>query len=67
MVNFGAAEGCPNACGGGGYYWTKDQVWRVQNSGPVYALPEIYLNDGRNAQQWYQMSVYSVQTYGKAV
>ncbi|MBE0696334.1 MAG: hypothetical protein IH586_05370, partial [Anaerolineaceae bacterium] len=66
MINFGAAEGCPNACGGGGYYWTKDQVWRVQNSGPVYSLPEIYLNDGRNAQQWYQMSVYSKQKYGKA-
>jgi hypothetical protein len=66
MINFGAAEGCPNACGGGGHTWTKDQVWRVQNSGPVYALPEIYLNDGRNAQQWYQMSAYARQKYGKA-
>lgn len=65
MINFGAAEGCPNACGGGGYTWTKDQVWKVHNSGPVYALPEIYLNDGRNAQQWYQMSLYAKQTYGK--
>ncbi len=65
LVNFGAAEGCPNACGGGGYYWTKEQVWRVHNSGPVYALPEIYLNNGANARQWYQMSVYSVQTHGR--
>jgi hypothetical protein len=65
MVNFGAAEGCPNYCGGGGFTWTKDQVWKVQNSGPVYALPEIYLNDGRNAQQWYQMSQYAKQKYGK--
>ena len=65
MINFGAAEGCPNACGGGGYTWTKDQAWRVHNSGPVYALPEIYLNDGRNAEQWYQLSAYAKQTYGK--
>ena len=65
LVNFGAAEGCPNGCGGGGYYWTREQVWRVQNSGPVYAMPEIYLNDGRNAQQWYQMSLYSVQTHAR--
>jgi len=66
MINFGAAEGCPNACGGGGYIWTKDEVWLVHNSGPVYPLPEIYLNDGRNAQQWYAMSAYAEQTYGKA-
>lgn len=65
LINFGAAEGCPNACGGGGYYWTREQVWRVQNSGPVYALPEIYLNDGRNAEQWYQMSLYALQAHGK--
>lgn len=65
LINFGAAEGCPNACGGGGYTWTREQVWRVQNSGPVYALPEIYLKDGRNAQQWYKMSLYALDTHGK--
>jgi hypothetical protein len=64
LINFGAAEGCPNACGGGGYSWTKQQVWTVHNSGPVSPMPEIYLNDGRNAQQWYQMSLYSVQAHG---
>jgi hypothetical protein len=64
LINFGAAEGCPNACGGGGHYWSKDEVLRVQNSGLVSSLPEIYLNDGRNAQQWYQMSVYAQQKNG---
>jgi len=64
LINFGAAEGCPNACGGGGYTWTKDQVLRVTNLGPVYSLPEIYLNSGTNASQWYQLSAYSVQRYG---
>jgi len=64
LYNFGAAEGCPNACGGGGYYWTREQAWTVQNSGPVYSIPEIYLKDGRNALQWYRMSLYSVEAHG---
>lgn len=64
LYNFGAAEGCPNACGGGGYYWTRDQVLKVTNFGPIHSVPEIYLNDGRNANQWYQLSLYSAQNYG---
>lgn len=64
LYNFGAAEGCPNACGGGGYYWTKDQVLKVTNFGPIHAVPEIYLNNGVNANQWYQLSAYSVKVYG---
>lgn len=64
LVNFGAAEGCPYSCGGGGHYWTRDEVLRVTNEGPVYAMPEIYLNDGRNAQQWYQLSAYSASKLG---
>jgi hypothetical protein len=31
----------------------------------VYALPEIYLNSGTNANQWYLMSQYSVQAHGR--
>jgi hypothetical protein len=64
LYNFGAAEGCPNACGGGGYSWTREQVWRVTNAWPVYPLPEIYRVDGRNAEQWYQLSAYSAITHG---
>jgi hypothetical protein len=64
LYNFGAAEGCPDFCGGGTHYWTRDQVLKVTNSGPVYSMPEIYLNSGRNAQQWYALSLYSVQKYG---
>lgn len=65
LINFGAAEGCPNFCGSREYTWTKAQAWRVQNSGPVYALPEIYLNSGVHANQWYQMSQYAFQAYGR--
>lgn len=64
LYNFGAAEGCPNACGGGGYTWTLAQVLQVTNTRPVYPLPEIYLNSGTNARQWFQLSQYSVRTTG---
>lgn len=64
LYNFGAAEGCPNFCGGGGYTWTKEQVFQVTNGGPVYSVPEIYLNSGANASQWYQLSLYSVSSHG---
>lgn len=64
LYNFGAAEGCPNACGGGGYSWTLEQVWSVTNAGPIYSVPEIYLNDGRNAKQWYELSKYSAARHG---
>ena len=64
LYNFGAAEGCPNACGGGGYTWTRDQVLQVTNTRPVYPLPEIYLNSGTNARQWFQLSQYSATRTG---
>lgn len=64
LYNFGAAEGCPNACGGGGFTWTRDQVLQVTNTRPVYPLPEIYLNNGANARQWFYLSQYSVRTTG---
>ena len=64
LYNFGAAEGCPGGCGGGGYSWTLSQVLRVHSTAPVYPMPEIYLNNGRNAQQWFQLSQYSVRTRG---
>lgn len=71
LINFGAIPGCPYfrspgaQCGGDGYIWTKEQVWYViWGSPPVYPLPEIYANNGVNAEQWYLMSVYSYQMHG---
>jgi hypothetical protein len=64
LINFGAAEGCPDFCGSSEYRWTKDQVLQVTATGPIYSLPEIYLNSGANARQWYLLSVYSVQKRG---
>jgi hypothetical protein len=71
LYNFGAIPGCPYfaipgaQCGGGGFYWSKEQVWMVTYGlSPVFPLPEIYRTDGVNAQQWYLMSVYSYTNHG---
>jgi hypothetical protein len=67
LINFGAAEGCPNACGGGGFYWTKDKVMRVTSEGSIYVLPQIYRPDGHNAKQWHELSKYSVTRFGRPI
>lgn len=74
LVNFGAIPGCPSfsrpgaQCGTYPYLWSREQVWYViYGAGPVYPLPEIYLTNGVNAEQWYLMSVYSVEYHGKSI
>jgi len=81
MINFGAIPGCPYlaapgaTCGSYRCYdinkscvWTKEQVWYViWGSKPVYPVPEIYSNNGVNAQQWYLMSVYGYTAHGYPV
>ena len=62
--DFGTLDGCatrswPNYanCGNG---WTRDQVWyAVYGTAPAWPLPEIYLENGVNAQQWALLSLYS--------
>lgn len=73
MYNFGALPGCPTIarpgtqCGGGGYYWSKEQVWFViWGSSPVMPVPEIYRTDGVNAEQWYLMSVFSYESHNQS-
>lgn len=71
MLNFGAIEGCPYfsapgaSCAAG---WDRDKAWYVTwGSPPVYPVPEIYANNGVNAQQWYLMSKYSAENHGSAM
>jgi hypothetical protein len=68
LYNFGAIEGCPwlahstYTC----LWGNLEQVWFVVwGSPPVQPLPEIYLTNGINAEQWYLMSVYSYQKHGE--
>ena len=74
LYNFGAVPGCPYfaspgaQCGSYPILWSKEEVWFViYGSRPVYPLPEIYSNNGVNAQQWYLMSVYSYTAHGLAI
>jgi hypothetical protein len=51
----------PQTCDNPNNDWTQDDVWNM--SWGVYLawpLPEIYLNDGENARQWQQISLYGV-------
>ena len=74
LINFGALPGCPYLaspgaqCGSYPNVWDKEEVWKViYGSAPVYPLPEIYLINGVNAQQWYLMSQYSYEKHGYPV
>lgn len=68
MINFGALEGCPYFAAPGARCapgWDREKAWYVTwGSPPVYPVPEIYSNNGVNAQQWYLMSVYSYDYHG---
>jgi hypothetical protein len=71
LYNYGAVEGCPSQahptwnCNNG---WSLDNVWSIiWGGGAIYPVPEIYANDGINADQWYWMSVYAYTQHGLAV
>jgi len=67
--DFGALDGCatrsnPNStlCGNG---WTREDAWYVvYGTRPAWPLPEIYLTNGLNAQQWALLSLYSASAKG---
>jgi hypothetical protein len=62
--NYGGAAGCPPyaSCLGD---WTMEDVWYAAwGAGVALPLPEVYANSGANAEQWYQLSLYSYQHHG---
>jgi hypothetical protein len=62
---YGGAGGCPpyGYCVGD---WTMEDIWYAAwGSGVALPLPEIYANSGANAEQWYQLSVYSLLHHGR--
>jgi hypothetical protein len=73
LTDFGDAAGCPESgttaspkyCSGGDGDWTQDDIYNVARE---YAgslpLPEIYGEQGGNAKEWQQMSLYSQLAYG---
>ncbi|MBI4497579.1 MAG: hypothetical protein HY689_06770 [Chloroflexi bacterium] len=64
LYNFGTAAGCPpfGSCGTSAHpEWTQEDIWYISwGAAPARPLPQIYLADGGNAQQWYQMSLYAL-------
>ncbi len=61
--NFGGAAGCPpiGYCEGD---WTVEDIWYAAwGSGVAVPLPEIYSPTGSNAEQWHQLSLYSVKRH----
>ena len=75
LYNYGAIEGCPYLAAPGAHcgnypnhLWSYEEVWYViWGVKPVYPIPEIYANNGVNAQQWFLMSRYSATAHGLAV
>ncbi len=61
---YGGAAGCPpySHCIGD---WTVEDVWYAAwGSGVARPLPEIYADSGANAEQWYNLSLYSYRHHG---
>ena len=61
MYNLGDAQACPPiggpTCDNG---WSVEDVWYVSSGAPLTrAIPQIYVTDGIQAQQWYELAVYS--------
>ncbi|MFD0824259.1 hypothetical protein ACT8ZR_01100 [Neobacillus sp. M.A.Huq-85] len=81
LCNFGDAGGMPQASKGRTTYisgtgnngWTLNDIWYVSDGGinPVtntqfsFVLPEIYTTAGTQAAQWFNLDLYSHQTYQK--
>ena len=67
-LNFGSCDGCSYTNHGWGSPWQQDDIYHIAwGSPPAYSLPEIYLTNGINADQWYHMSLYGYNTYGLSI
>ncbi|MFG2169306.1 hypothetical protein [Micromonospora chersina] len=73
LINNGSADGCPSShlpgsteCGTGSHpEWGPEDIYHVSwGSPPTYPLPQIYLTNGVQAQQWYWLSRYAVSSHG---
>jgi hypothetical protein len=70
-LNYGSCDSCPfDRCptcqpSNG---WTFEDIWYVSWGVPsAFVVPEIYLPDGSNAQQWFRVSLYGWAVHGQAV
>jgi hypothetical protein len=69
-VNFGSADGCPSAPGGGtcNNDWTQHNIWSVSRSSLLgWPFPEIYNELGTHARQWQQIALAVQPAYFHAI
>ena len=67
-LDFGACDGCSYDGYGWGSPWTQGDILYMAWIAPgAFPLPEIYLTNGANADQWYHMSLYAYNTYGAPI
>lgn len=68
LYNFGDAAGCPpyGSCGTQEFPdWTQEDIWYISYGClACYPIPLIYSNDWTQAEQWQQISKYSVDEHG---
>lgn len=81
LCNYGDAGGMPQApsrsttyiAGTGNNRWTLDDIWYVSDGGfnqftnthYSFSLPEIYTTTGTQAAQWFNLDLYSHETYNQ--
>lgn len=71
VYNFGSCDSCPfnakpNLSPANG--WTLNDILYVSwGAKPAFALPEIYLTSGVNAEQWARLSLHSYINTGKPI
>lgn len=69
--NYGSCDSCPfdtcETCRPS-RGWTYEDIWYVSwGVLSAYTIPEIYLVNGVNAQQWYRVSLYAWQAHGQGI
>lgn len=78
VVNYGDAAGCRDVgdgqpagseCGTATFpQWTAEDVYYISwGSSPAYPLPQIYLNNVKNANQWKAVKLYGVAAHGNGM
>lgn len=78
LINYGDAAGCRdvgdrqaagNECGTAAFpQCTAEDVYYISwGSPPAYALPQIYLNNGKNANQWKGVKLYGVSAHSNVM
>jgi hypothetical protein len=72
LYTFGGAAGCRSfssggigSCGTATFPgWHDEDVWHISIFGNTYALPQIYLTSGVQAEQWVMISIYGYNFWG---